>query len=80
MEEKWFIYFEDNALNFHRSWTGLKVYQVDFEITEDKAKTINAFVNNEPEEYIPGSDDHEARMISYLIDRLLLGKEVSFPT
>lgn len=34
MEDKWFIYFEDNTLNFHRSWTGNKIYQVNFTKSE----------------------------------------------
>ena len=27
MEDKWYIYFEDNWLYFHRSWTGNGVYR-----------------------------------------------------
>lgn len=31
MDDKWFIYLHDeNSLCFHRSWTGLAVYQVKF--------------------------------------------------
>ena len=25
MEDKWFIYYQDGALNFHRSWTGAHI-------------------------------------------------------
>lgn len=30
MEDKWFIYLEDNKLYCHRSWTGLCTYIVEF--------------------------------------------------
>ena len=30
MEDKWFIYWRDDALFFHRSWTGYCVYVVRF--------------------------------------------------
>jgi hypothetical protein len=80
MEDKWFIYFEDNTLNIHRSWTGLKVYQVIFHFTNDKTETTRAYVNNDPAEYTPQSDDYETKMISFLIDRFLLEKAVPFPT
>lgn len=28
MEDKWFIFFEDNWLYFHRSWTGYCIFQM----------------------------------------------------
>src|SRR5437588_10029082 len=33
MEDKWFIYFEDGWFFFHRSWTGICIYQVRLELT-----------------------------------------------
>ena len=30
MEDKWFIYWKDDALFFHRSWTGFCIYVVRF--------------------------------------------------
>src|SRR5437868_5163558 len=31
MEDKWFIFFEEPWLYFHRSWTGACIYAVRFE-------------------------------------------------
>lgn len=28
MEDKWFVYLDNNLLCFHRSWTGQGIYQV----------------------------------------------------
>lgn len=30
-DQKWFLYFEDNILHIHRSWTGVKMYEVIFD-------------------------------------------------
>lgn len=79
MEEKWFVYFEDNTLNFHRSWTGLKIYEVVFSSAELEGKAIKAFVNNDPSEYVPNNDEYETKMINFLIDSILLEQEVPFP-
>jgi hypothetical protein len=31
MEHKWFIFLEDGRLHFHRSWTGVEMYEIRFE-------------------------------------------------
>jgi hypothetical protein len=30
MEDKWFLFFENNTLYCHRSWTGIAVYEISF--------------------------------------------------
>ena len=80
MEDKWFIYWQDNTLYFHRSWTGFCVYVVRFETDGDSYRMIEADLNRERSEYGQTDDDHDAAMISYLIDVLLLDREADFPT
>lgn len=46
MEDEWFIYYEDNTLNFHRSWTGYCIFKV--EIKEDG---LDVTVNRNPDQY-----------------------------
>jgi hypothetical protein len=29
MKDKWFIFFEDGSLYFHRSWAGFPVFEVE---------------------------------------------------
>jgi len=41
MEQKWFIYFEDNKLYFHRSWSGNCIYILDFSKTGQITVTAN---------------------------------------
>ena len=40
MEDKWFIYWNDDALFFHRSWTGFCIYVVRFAADGDTWRMI----------------------------------------
>ena len=80
MDDRWFIYWEDDRLFFHRSWSGFCVYVVRFTPTGDGSRMIEAHVNRDPEQYTETRDAHDAKMISYLIDILLLQNEAAFPS
>jgi hypothetical protein len=41
---------------------------------------IDADINRDPDEYAQTNDEFDARLISYLIDVLLLRHETKFPT
>ena len=75
MEDKWFIYWKDDALFFHRSWTGFCIYVVRFASAVGGCTMIEADVNRDPEQYDETSDKIDAEMIAYLIDVLLLHQE-----
>ena len=80
MEDKWFIFGEDNTLYFHRSWTGVCVYVVRFSEETDGCRMVEADVNRDPEQYSETSDERDAEMIYYLVDLLLLNKEATYPS
>ena len=79
MEDKWFIYFENNKLNFHRSWTGNCIYILEIEQSEGRIYISKAIVNADPKEYKVGNDEKEKCILDYLIDRLILRKYVPTP-
>ena len=80
MEDKWFIYWKDNTLFFHRSWTGFCIYVVRFTAEGDGCKMVEADVNRDPEQHNETSDERDVAMISYLVDVLLLHQEAVFPS
>ena len=80
MEDKWFIYWKDDTLYFHRSWTGYCVYIVRFVAESGSFRMIEADVNRDPKQYKQTSDERDVAMISYLIDVLLLHKKAVFPS
>ncbi len=79
MEDKWFIYWEKNKLYFHRSWTGNCIYVAHFTDNDNGARMVRADINRDPEQYSETDDEHDGRMISYLIDVLLLHRSADFP-
>lgn len=81
MEDKWFLYFEDGRLHFHRSWTGYCIFVARFEPEDDgSARLVDALVNRDPEQYRSDDVAHEAEMVLTLIDMLLLGRVRPLPT
>jgi hypothetical protein len=51
MEDKWYIYFQDGWLSFHRSWTGYCIYRIRFESDGECHRVAECWVNREPEQY-----------------------------
>jgi len=51
MEDRWFIYFEDSWLNFHRSWTGHCIFQVKIDRRGELYEVVEAWVNYDQSEY-----------------------------
>ena len=80
MEDKWFVYWKDDCLHFHRSWTGFCVYIVRFEVEDMGAKAVEAVVNRDPDQYGSIDDLFDAQMIAYLISVLLLRRPAKFPS
>ncbi len=77
MEDKWFIYYDDYKLFFHRSWTGHAAYQVEFTERSDPMLATKAFCD---EEYWAGDDvGYQVEFLDFLIANLLIGQSKPFP-
>ena len=79
MEDKWFIFWEDDWLFFHRSWTGYCMYQLRLELSDGLFQVGEVYANRDPEQYQGSDDDYDCSLLLYLIDRLMLGKQTPFP-
>jgi len=79
MEDKWFIYEEGGWLNFHRSWTGICIFRVGLRKTPTGMEIAEAWVNRDKEQYTCVDDDYDARLLSWLIDVLLLKRPAQYP-
>ena len=79
MENKWFIFWEDGSLYFHRSWTGICMYVVHFKKNGDTYEMYEADINRDPEEYKKEEGEEIIDSINFLIDRLLLHRNVKLP-
>jgi hypothetical protein len=81
VDDKWFIYFEQDWLYLHRASTGVCIYGVRLGPAPEKGASVveEAWVNRTREEYTRTDDEYDARLLSFLVDRLLLGRDVPFP-
>jgi len=81
MEDKWFIYYDNNTLNIHRSWTGHHIYKIITQPLGDNTYAVTrVIVNRNKAQYNQQNNAYDVSLLNYLIDRLLLGKAVPFPT
>lgn len=79
MEDKWFIYFEEDKLYFHRSWTGYCIYIAEFEKKEDCYQMCKLTINRAVEQYTETDDKWDMQFVIYLVKLLLLRKSVACP-
>lgn len=76
MDDRWFIYYveEECTLYLHRSWTGSCIYMVKFKKIDSGFAAVNAVVNDDPEQYRCGTDEHEKETCLGMINAFLLDK------
>jgi hypothetical protein len=79
MEDKWFMFLEENTLYIHRSWTGNCIYQLRFLRENTKYVIRDACVNRDQTQYAGSNDDYDAKLLLFLIDHLLLKKRSPLP-
>ncbi len=72
MEEKWFIFMEENRLFLHRSWTGLGVYEATFTSVAGGYVIKSAVVTGDETQYSRPSDQDETLILEMLIAGHLL--------
>src|SRR3954451_20658359 len=53
MEDKWFIFLEDDWLFLHRSWTGACIYAVRLHPEAGGSRVAEAWVSRESAQYKP---------------------------
>ncbi|MFO1399287.1 MAG: NUDIX domain-containing protein [Burkholderiales bacterium] len=78
MEEKWFVYFEDHVIRFHRSWTGIEIFRVHLRPADGKPGTwqvARVEVNRHPDQYQADNDADVHATLQDLIEGLLRLRE-----
>ena len=79
MEDKWFVFYEDDWLYLHRSWTGACIYGLRFEPTDAGVSVVESWASRDTNHYKQTRIDYDRTMLKFLIDAFLLGKRVAFP-
>jgi len=79
MDEKWFLYFADDRLYFHRSWTGNLIFIVLFRLGNDGLwHTDEVIASRDPDYTSTPDEDEERRLIAELIDIFLLDPDYEY--
>ena len=71
--------YEAPSLWFHRSWTGFGIYAVKLCLVDAGSTVEEAWVNRSAEQYRETDDAYDSEVLSFLVERLLLGRDVRFP-
>ena len=80
MEDKWFVYYADAWLRFHRTWTGAYIYGIRLEVSANGARIIDSWVNRDTSQYKLADLAYDRTLVRFLIDAFLLKKDgLSFP-
>lgn len=67
MEDKWFMYYEDDKLFIHRSWTGYCIYIVDM----SEMNKLKVIVNRDPEQHKETDVERDKIMVNIQLNSLL---------
>lgn len=78
MDDKWFIFLEEDWLYLHRR-SGNCIYQVRLEPAGAGCRIAEAWVNRDPKQYNCTDDKYDAKFLLWLIDAIILDKEVEMP-
>jgi hypothetical protein len=79
MEDKWFIFFEDPYLFFHRSWTGAPAYKLTISRTSTGYEVQAAHSAIEFAQGQEMDSIYQAELLDFLVSNFLLGERKSFP-
>lgn len=79
MEDKWFIFVEDDVLYAHRSWTGYCIYEMALVKGEGGYSVGEAYANREVSQYSGTDDMYDSRLLLFLVEHLLLGANYPLP-
>ena len=76
MQDKWFIYYENEWLYFHRSWTGNGMYKAKLNKVNDGYSIKEFWAERNQEKNRNEDDNTDIEIFSFLIARGLLGIDV----
>lgn len=76
MEDKWFIYYDNKWLYFHRSWTGYGMYKAKLNKEVEGYSIKEFWAERNKEKYENEDDNADIEDFTFLIARGLLGIDV----
>ncbi len=72
MEDKWFIFFENGWLYFHRSWSGACVFGLKLDGSPNGVRVTEAWVSRDQAQFPTSGVMSERQLVQDLIKKKLL--------
>jgi len=72
MDDKWFVFFEDGWLYFHRSWTGACIYALWLDGSPNGVRVVDGWVSRDADQYTSIDIESDRRIVQQLIQSRLL--------
>jgi len=79
MEDKWFVYYEEPYIHFHRSWTGQPIYRLKLEKQGDSAEVVEVLLDAEQADEEGVDIEYQTRLLDFLLYALVLREPRKFP-
>jgi hypothetical protein len=79
MEDKWFVYYDEPHLFFHRSWTGQPVYRLTLRNVPNGFEVTEALWSKDIADTTKPDFDYQVKLLDFLVSNLLLGQAKPFP-
>jgi hypothetical protein len=70
MDDRWFVYAEDEIVHIHRGWTGFCIFEIELAPSGDGYEVVAAWANRDPEQGLEPELDGVAGSI---LDHLAAG-------
>lgn len=71
MEDRWFVFWEDPWLSFHRSWTGYCIYQARIVAAAESWFVSEVLVNRNKDQYTAKDDSRDKALLVRLLTWLV---------
>ncbi len=67
MEDHWFMYCDENSVNYFRSWTGIQIFKGFYKSENDQYVIYSLEINDNKEEYNEPEINKSIQLFNYLI-------------
>jgi len=71
MDDKWFVFHEDDRLYFHRSWTGHCIFWMIMKKSAAGGQIIDVWANRDPGQYRSNDVQTDVEMLKMLFQGML---------
>ena len=67
MEDHWFMFCDDNSINYFRSWTGIQIFKGHYKLENGSCVIYALEINDNKEEYNEDDIHQSLRLFNELI-------------